>query len=350
MADVEAALRRLLAGHASVSSSELATAAGVSRQTAHAHLSRGVESGALDRHGKARATRYRRRGNGDADDAPARDADDAPARDAERTRYLLAGLEEDAVWDERSKQAVFAGVNQNADEALRYAFTELLNNAIDHADSREADVTLFEDGDRVGFEIRDFGIGVFERIQSGAGLTSPIEALEELSKGKLTTQPERPTGEGIFFSSKIADRFTLEANGLRWAVDNDLADYAIQSRAPTLGTCVRFEIRRDASRSLQALIDEYTEDFQFLRTRAHVRLFEYGVRFVSRSEAKRLLRRLEAFTHVTLDFAGVEGIGQGFADEIFRVWARAHPQVQLEVANANGVVIRMVNRARGTAP
>ncbi len=333
-ADVESALERLLDERGTVSSTELAEAAAVTRQTAHAHLNRLVKSGALRRQGRARATRYRRHG------------DAAVALSGAQRRYRLANLEEDVVWDELSKEAIFADNDQNADEGLRYAFTELLNNAIDHSGSPEANVTLFADGDRVGFEIRDFGVGAFERIQSGIGLDSPAEALEELSKGKLTTQPERHTGEGIFFSSKIADRFILEANGLAWLVDNVLPDYAILERAPLKGTSVRFEIRRDLPRSLQALFDEYTADFQFSRTRTHVRLFEYGVRFVSRSEAKRLLRRLETFSEVILDFAGVEGIGQGFADEVFRVWAGAHPQTRLEVANANEAVLRMIRRAR----
>lgn len=332
--DLEEALERMLTDHAAVSSPELASAAGVSRQTAHAHLTRLVNEGVLLRQGQARATRYRRAEHALQD-----------LRES-RTRYALEGLEEDAVWDELSKQSRFAGISPDASEALRYAFTELLNNAIDHSDSTEAEVTLLTDGNRVGFEIRDFGVGAFARIQGETGLDSPAEALEELSKGKLTTQPERHTGEGIFFSSKIADRFFLEANGLTWVVDNVRKDYAILKRATLKGTNVRFDISRDSTRSLQTLFDEYTDDFQFLKTRAHVRLFEFGHRFVSRSEAKRLLRRLETFSDVILDFAGVEGIGQGFADEVFRVWARAHPQVKLQVANANEVILRMIRRAQ----
>jgi anti-sigma regulatory factor (Ser/Thr protein kinase) len=348
--DVEGTLVELLARQPKVSSSQLADAAGVSRQAAHALLARLVGSGTLVREGHARATRYRRCHQGGAQSAGASGQGGRREGRGERDsgtsrRYALAGLEEDAVWDELDDDPALKATNSNAKEALRYAFTELLNNAIDHSDSANAEVTLFSEAECVGFEIRDFGVGAFNRIQTGVGLDSPAEALEELSKGKLTTQPERHTGEGIFFSSKIADRFALEANGLTWTVDNDLDDYAIAQAPPLEGTRVRFEIRRDSARSLQALFDEYTEDFQFSKTRAHVRLFEYGVRFVSRSEAKRLLRRLETFSSVVLDFAGVDGIGQGFADEVFRVWARAHPDVTLEMVNANEVIARMVRRA-----
>ena len=39
---------------------------------------------------------------------------------------------------------------------------------------------------------------------------------------------------------------------------------------------------------------------------------------------------LERFREVVLDFAGVDAIGQGFADEVFRVWARAHAGTRLQ--------------------
>ncbi|HEX4404491.1 MAG TPA: STAS-like domain-containing protein [Polyangia bacterium] len=80
-----------------------------------------------------------------------------------------------------------------------------------------------------------------------------------------------------------------------------------------------------------------------------MKLFEHGVRFVSRSEAKRLLLGLERFREVILDFAGVEGVGQGFADEIFRVWAKGHGDTRLRAENMTVPVTFMVERARRAA-
>ena len=51
--------------------------------------------------------------------------------------------------------------------------------------------------------------------------------------------------------------------------------------------------------------------------------------YVSRSEAKLLLSRLEQFRDVELDFAGVDTVGQGFADEVFRVWPLVHPNTTI---------------------
>lgn len=59
--------------------------------------------------------------------------------------------------------------------------------------------------------------------------------------------------------------------------------------------------------------------------------------------------RFGDFSHVTLDFSGVDVVGQGFCDEVFRVFARAHPRVVLEPVGMNDAVAFMVGRARAAA-
>jgi hypothetical protein len=63
---------------------------------------------------------------------------------------------------------------------------------------------------------------------------------------------------------------------------------------------------------------------------------------ISRSQARRLMAGLERFTEVELDFAGVAELGQGFADEAFRVWRNTHPGTDLRVLNAAEGVERML--------
>jgi hypothetical protein len=75
-----------------------------------------------------------------------------------------------------------------------------------------------------------------------------------------------------------------------------------------------------------------------------VKLFGIGVQFVSRSEAKRLLAGLDQFTDVEVDFAGVESVGQGFVDELFRVWPQSHPATTINPTNMNEAVEFMVTR------
>jgi hypothetical protein len=87
-----------------------------------------------------------------------------------------------------------------------------------------------------------------------------------------------------------------------------------------------------------------TDEHQFSRTRTVVRLFSFGVEFISRSEAKRLMHGLERFSEVLIDFAGVEAVGQGFVDEALRVWPNQHPQTAVQPIGMTGPVEFMVRR------
>lgn len=92
------------------------------------------------------------------------------------------------------------------------------------------------------------------------------------------------------------------------------------------------------------MFGEFTEDHEFTRTRAVVKLFELGTAFVSRSEAKRLLAGMDRFRHVVVDFTGVESVGQGFVDELLRVWPTQHPETAVVTTGMNEAVEFMVRR------
>jgi excisionase family DNA binding protein len=264
--------------------------------------------------------------------------------------FEIAGLREDEVWELLLAELGLSSTEFDpAMRIMHHAFTEMLNNAIDHSEGGRAAVHWRSDPSSHGFRIVDDGVGVYAKVQSSTGLPDLLAAIQELSKGKLTTDPARHSGEGIFFTSKAVDIFRLTSNGLAWTVDNLRADQAIgEDPSAIRGTTVAAEIERSSTRSLSELFDAYTDDdYQFTRTRTWVKLFEFGTRFVSRSEAKRLVHRLEEFAEAILDFEGVAEVGQGFADEVFRVWATAHPDTLLRPVNMNRAVAWMVRRAGG---
>ena len=66
---------------------------------------------------------------------------------------------------------------------------------------------------------------------------------------------------------------------------------------------------------------------------------------MSRSQAKRLIARFDRFRTVILDFSEVQEIGQAFADELFRVYAGSHREVELLPKNMTEQVERMWLRA-----
>jgi hypothetical protein len=100
--------------------------------------------------------------------------------------------------------------------------------------------------------------------------------------------------------------------------------------------------------TLREAFDEYAvrDEYTFSKTVVPVKLARYGQEgLVSRSQAQRLLARIDRFKVVLFDFSDVETVGQAFADEIFRVYAKAHPEVELQPVNAAPQVQQMIARA-----
>jgi len=66
----------------------------------------------------------------------------------------------------------------------------------------------------------------------------------------------------------------------------------------------------------------------------------------SRAQARRVAARLGSFKRAELDFSGIERIGQSFADELFRVFGRSQPGLELVVKNAGAQVHAMIELAQ----
>jgi anti-sigma regulatory factor (Ser/Thr protein kinase)/biotin operon repressor len=318
-----------------ITSGAVADRLGISRQAAHRKLQRLAAAGDVVLRGAGRGAVWEL------------------AATAPRTfRYENVALAEDRVLDQlQAEVPLLRGLEGPARSAVAYAVTEMVNNAIDHSSAKVIQVIVEPKPGGLAVEILDDGVGAFAHIRRGMKLASDLEAIQEVSKGKVTTDAARHTGEGIFFTSKVADRFELEANGLRWIVDNERDDMTVATVPRRAGTRVRVELSVPVHRKLVDVFDAWTTDLVFDRTRTVVKLFALGVEFVSRSEARRLLHGLERFREVVLDFGGVESVGQGFVDEVFRVWAGQHPQVRLVPQRANTAVAFMLRRAgvRGAA-
>ena len=67
---------------------------------------------------------------------------------------------------------------------------------------------------------------------------------------------------------------------------------------------------------------------------------------IARSQARRVVYRLEEFRQVEIDFSGIDFMGQGFADEVFRVFQNKHPQIELIPLHANESVLGMIKHVR----
>ncbi len=317
---------KTLSSRHSLSGAQIAAVLGVSRQAAHRHLVRLLEEGLLTRTGRTRGVQYR---------LPDRRGKAAPPAQPFHRKYRIDGLMEDEVLaDVALRLALRRSLSAAAYEIFAYAFTEMLNNAVEHSHSPTCTVDVTLADRQVDARIRDQGVGVFTSVAERHRLAEEEAAIGELLKGKATSMPERHAGEGIFFTSKACDRFALRSHRIELVFDTLKKDTFVNVRAYLIGTEVSLRVSRSARRKLTDVFSSFApEEFEFRFERSLVTVRFYAGEYVSRSEAKRLLARLDQFREVVLDFAGVRSIGQGFADEIFRVFAHAHPGVALKRVN-----------------
>ncbi len=256
-------------------------------------------------------------------------------------------LTEDAVLDIiRRETGIFDNLSKNIVDILEYAFTEMLNNAIEHSSSKKIEVMMEKRGPEIIFRVLDRGIGIFRNIMKKRGLKNELEAIQDLLKGKQTTMPEAHTGEGIFFTSKIADNLTIRGANKKLIFDNLINDVFIKEAKRFIGTDVRFSVSKNSKKNLSDIFRQYTDDnYKFSKTKVTVKLYQVGVNYISRSQARRIVAGLDNFKTIILDFRNVETVGQAFADEVFRVFRNRHPEITLESINMNEVVSFMVKRA-----
>jgi anti-sigma regulatory factor (Ser/Thr protein kinase) len=270
--------------------------------------------------------------------------------------YSNKTLEEHRVLDQIEKSfPMLKNLPENIQSIVTYAFSEMLNNAIEHSGSKRIRVDVSVPGKTLSFNIRDYGVGAFRNVMKKRGLTSEIEAIQDILKGKTTTMPKSHSGEGIFFTSKAVDVFILDSFGYQLIVNNKIPDVFIKEVKKNIrGTSVTFSISTRSKRHLNEVFKKYTQvsdenDYGFDKTEIHVKLYMMGGVHISRSQARRVLTDLEKFKVITFDFDKVPTVGQAFADEIFRVFQNKHPEIKLIAENMNAGVKFMVNRARNEA-
>jgi anti-sigma regulatory factor (Ser/Thr protein kinase) len=258
---------------------------------------------------------------------------------------------EDQIWRDHYS-FIFEGLPENVVDICHYGFTEMVNNAIDHSGGEGAYLSIERNSEKIVIYVIDDGEGIFKRIKRLCELPDERQAILELSKGKLTTDPDRHTGEGIFFTSRAFDQFEIDSMGLTFSHNDDFDyDFLNESEisAENVGTLVYMSLQRNSGRDIQEVFDRFTagpDEFQFNKTIIPVRLAQYeNEKLVSRSQAKRMLTRIEWFQNVIFDFEGVTAIGQAFADEIFRVYAYAHPDIALVPVKMEENVSKMVMKA-----
>lgn len=304
----------------------------ISRQASHRHVYKLAQEGLLITSGTTRNRKYEVK----------------PL--AEFTINLpLSELKEDKAWRDYFLQHL-NNISANVLQICQYGFTEMVNNAIDHSEGTELILFLKRTYKTIDINIVDNGVGIFAKLQRELNLDDQLHAILELSKGKLTTDPIHHTGEGIFFTSRMFDNFSIMSGRLHFSHFEPDNDWLLEdTKEIHKGTAIFMKINTLSLRTTKQVFDRFTsnDDYGFSKTHIPVFLARYGnENLVSRSQAKRLLARFERFKEILLDFDNVDSIGQAFADEIFRVFPSQHPNIHIYHINSNKQVESMINRAK----
>ena len=303
-----------------------------SRQAVHKHLQRLIADGCVTNGGQTRNKTYQL----------------APLVKWHKLYPLASGLAEDAVW--RTDISELLGkLPENVLGIWHYGFTEMFNNVIDHSGAKIVAITLTKTAASTTIDIYDDGVGIFKKIQAALNLMDERHAVLELAKGKFTTDPRNHSGEGIFFTSRMFDEFMISSGEVFFSHEFDKKeDWILQSGSAGGGTLVKMVLHNHTARTTKKVFDKFTSDdeYGFTKTVVPVKLMRYGDdNLMSRSQAKRLLARLDRFRTVVLDFSDVATVGQAFADEVFRVFRFKNPGVEIIPIHASSEVKRMISRA-----
>lgn len=274
----------------------------------------------------------------------------------ERTFYRTYALLQDERLqsdDYIYEQDIFPIINklpENVQRMWDYCFTEMMNNVIDHSEAKHVTAYLNKNYLYTAVIIADDGVGIFNKIMKSFHFRNANDAMIELFKGKLTTDTEHHSGEGIFFTSRIMDEFAAISDGKIFShsefseiySDLNALPKTDKNLFPRKGTLIFMKLSNFSKETCKEVMDEYASvDGGFTKTRIPIKnIFPNGP--VSRSQAKRLYSRFDEFQEIELDFRGVTDIGQGFAHELFNVYPKTHKDVLLIPYNAGLEVQKMI--------
>lgn len=268
------------------------------------------------------------------------------------------GLDEDSIYFE-DISSLLEDTSEDAKHIWCYAFMEMMNNAIEHSSCSNIYCRVVKDALYTEITITDDGIGIFKHVQrylekEWDKKVTYQDVLTELYKGKLTTASENHSGEGIFFSSKTMDEFAIWSDSTLYVqgvsdpakfVQNHLIAY--YTRLKSIGTAVMMKLDNQTRRKLGEVFDMFAPiDEGFVKTRIPIKEVCTGGQPMARSQARKILWRLEQFERAEFDFSEIDFMGQGFADEVFRVFKAHHPEVEIIPINACPRVLGMIKHVQ----
>ncbi|MYB88556.1 MAG: ArsR family transcriptional regulator, partial [Proteobacteria bacterium] len=257
-------LRQFILEHVSKNSQGIGTqtaqAFGISRQAVSRHLHEMVEEGLLTASGKTKARTY------------------ALNKIVGQTFAfnVTKDTAEDVIWIE-SIRPLLMDLKKNVLDICEHGFTEMVNNVVSHSDSKYLAVSVERTALDTTITVLDTGVGIFNKIKNDFNLHDPRHAILELCKGKFTSDPVHHSGEGIFFTSKMFDRFSIFSGSLFFSSSTgDDEAWLIETEHDAKikyleGTSVFMKIGESSNRVAKEVFDTYaSEDANWDFSKTHI--------------------------------------------------------------------------------
>jgi hypothetical protein len=311
----------------------------ISRQAAARHIKKLVNKGDIEIEGNTSGRIYR----------------PSLGRIVEFTYTIADQPEKNIVW-KKDILPVLQSLPDNVLELWNYCFEKIFNYGVCHSGATKIRVHIIQQKTQTSINISDDGTGIFHTIKEYLKLDNDEHAALEFSKGQFSTDPDNHIGPNIILPSRMADHFTIASGKVIFAHQYGIAwDWALDTSDEEIsGTFISMIIENETQRTIAQVFNEYTAaragDRVFSKTCKPVRLAQYSSEALfSRSQARRVLARIDRFKFAVLDFLGVDKIGSAFADQIFRVFSAEHPEIQLLHCNANRQIEAVILAARNNS-
>ncbi len=307
---------------------------GITRQAVNKHLQRLAQQSAIVRRGSTRVPKYQL----------------SPISSQTFHYDIKPGLAEDVVWTLHIRPAL-GDLPDNVLNIWHHGFTEMFNNAIDHSAGKNIWVQMEKTPISTETLVAGRRYRHLQENSIGAGLVvdgapREIRAIQRQADYGST----KPLGEGIFFTSRMLDKFDILSGGVFFNHKRDAKeDWMLERASPGAGTAVFLNCITILHEPPRRCLTSTPRVRTTALPRQLFRSTSLNMALTSSFRGLRpnvCWRACDLFKKVVLDFKDVGMIGQPFADQIFRVFASAHPDIELIAINVNKEIRDMIARAK----
>ena len=308
---------------------------GVTRMTVHRHLNRLLRDKKIVKTGTTKGAAYFLK----------------TSLDKTLIFKIEPGTQAGKVWEEYLDDD-FNRLPESVKEICKFSFIQIFYNALEHSEGQGVVVKTIWKEDSLEINIIDDGAGIFQSIQKTLEAQDLREAVLHLSKGNFTTASESHKGWGIFLVSRLSDVFGIYSDGLFYCKDNLGDDWFLETRklSNSKGTKISMAIRFNSVRTVKQVMDQYgVKDLKAPipdKTEILIQLSQMEEEpYISRAHARRVLQGAEKFHRLVLDFQNIPTVGQAFVEEVYQVFRRDYPEIEIESIHAGPDVQFMIDRS-----